>query len=127
MLKKILSQKTEQPFFWITIGLLVVVYIYSWVVALLALIVSIGAYLLMRKSSNERNLEMRQLLNSISQSVDQASTYAVQNLPMGIAIIDMQTNVCWSNSVFRDWLGDACEETELSQLMPHLDLSLIHI
>ena len=122
MLKKILSQKTEQPFFWITIGLLVVVYIYSWVVALLALIVSIGAYLLMRKSSNERNLEMRQLLNSISQSVDQASTYAVQNLPMGIAIIDMQTNVCWSNSVFRDWLGDACEETELSQLMPHLDM-----
>lgn len=70
MLKKMLSPQTEQPFFWIIVILLAVIAVYNWIISLLALILSIGAYLLTRKNSNERNLAMQQLLDSISQGVD---------------------------------------------------------
>ncbi|MFR8761257.1 MAG: PAS domain-containing protein, partial [Megasphaera lornae] len=122
MLKKMLSPQTEQPFFWIIVILLAVIAVYNWIISLLALILSIGAYLLTRKNSNERNLAMQQLLDSISQGVDQASTYAVQNLPIGIAIVDMQGTICWANSVFRDWVGELDAEQQLKQILPNLNL-----
>ena len=53
----------------------------------MAVILTGGAYVLTRKNHNERSREISQFFDAISRSVDQASTYAVQNLPIGIAII----------------------------------------
>ena len=100
--------------------LLIIIAVYNWVIALLALILIGGAYVLTRKNHNERNREISQFFDAISKSVDQASTYAVQNLPIGIAIIDMQSNLCWANSVFRDWVGDIDNDQQLDHIMPNL-------
>ena len=120
MFKTLLSRRSEEPFFLITVLLLIIIAVYNWVIALLALILIGGAYVLTRKNHNERNREISQFFDAISKSVDQASTYAVQNLPIGIAIIDMQSNLCWANSVFRDWVGDIDNDQQLDHIMPNL-------
>ena len=117
MFRDILSKRYEQPF-WIVIAfLLAIIAVYNWVVALLALILLGGIYLITRKTIRERNQEINQLLDAISKSVDQASNYAVQNLPIGIAIIDPQSSLCWANSVFRDWIGDFDDKQRLESVM----------
>ncbi len=122
MLKQILLRRNAEPFFLITILLLAIIAVYNWVIALLALILIIGAYVLTRKNANERNRELSRFFDAVSQSVDQASTYAVQNLPVGIAIIDMQSSLCWANSVFRDWIGDVDNDQRLDHIMPNLHM-----
>lgn len=49
MLKEMLSRRNEEPFFLITVLLLIIIAVYNWVIALLALILIIGAYVLTRK------------------------------------------------------------------------------
>lgn len=122
MFKKLLSRRNEEPIFLIMVLLLAVIAIYNWIIALLALILIIGAYVLTRKNTTERNREISQFFDAISQSVDQASTYAVQNLPIGIAIVDMQSSLCWANSVFRDWVGDIDNDQKLDHIMPNLNI-----
>ncbi len=122
MFKKLLSRRNEEPVFLIMVLLLAVIAIYNWIIALLALILIIGAYVLTRKNTRERNREISQFFDAISQSVDQASTYAVQNLPIGIAIVDMQSSLCWANSVFRDWVGDIDNDQKLDHIMPNLNI-----
>ena len=117
MFKKLLSRRNEEPVFLIMVLLLAVIAIYNWVIALLALILIIGAYVLTRKNTTERNREISQFFDAISQSVDQASTYAVQNLPIG-----MQSSLCWANSVFRDWVGDIDNDQKLDHIMPNLNI-----
>ena len=122
MLKKMLSRRNAEPFFLITILLLAIIAVYNWVIALLALILIVGAYVLTRKNMNERNRELSRFFDAVSRSVDQASTYAVQNLPIGIAIVDMQSSLCWANSVFRDWIGDMDNDQRLDHIMPNLKM-----
>lgn len=122
MFKKLLSRRSEEPFFLIAVLLLVIIAAYNWVIALLALILLSGAYVLTRKNHDERNKEISQFFDAISRSVDQASTYAVQNLPIGIAIIDMESSLCWANSVFRDWVGDIDNDQKLDHIMPNLNI-----
>lgn len=120
MFKNLLSRRSDGPFFLITVLLILVIAVYNWIIALLAVILTGGAYVLTRKNHNERSREISQFFDAISRSVDQASTYAVQNLPIGIAIIDIQSNLCWANSVFRDWVGDIDNDQKLDHIMPNL-------
>lgn len=122
MFKNLMSKRNELPLYIITVLLLLVIAFYNWVIAVLALILIVGAYVLTIKNKNERNREISQFFDAISQSVDQASTYAVQNLPIGIAIIDMQSSLCWANGVFRDWVGDIGNDQKLDHIMPNLNI-----
>ncbi len=120
MFREILTNRYERPFLAVITILLIIIAVYNIIVSLLALIIIVGVYVLTRKNEKERNREINQLLDSISKSVDQASSYAVQNLPIGIAIVDMESSLCWANSVFRDWIGDLNDNQRLQSIMPNL-------
>lgn len=122
MFKKLLTNRNEETFIGVVLVLLLIVAFYNWIIALLAGIVIGGVYVLTHKTNTERNREISQLFDAISQSVDQASTYAVQNLPIGIAIVDMESSLCWANSVFRDWVGDIEDNQRLDYIMPNLNI-----
>ena len=122
MFKKLLTNRNEETFIGVVLVLLLIVAFYNWIIALLAGIVIGGVYVLTHKTNTERNREISQLFDAISQSVDQASTYAVQNLPIGIAIVDMESSLCWANSVFRDWVGDIEDDQRLDYIMPNLNI-----
>lgn len=68
MLKEMLSRRNEEPFFLITVLLLIIIAVYNWVIALLALILIIGAYVLTRKNTNERNREISQFFDAVSKA-----------------------------------------------------------
>lgn len=122
MFKKLLTNRNEETFIGVVLVLLLIVAFYNWIIALLAGIVIGGVYVLTHKTNTERNRGISQLFDAISQSVDQASTYAVQNLPIGIAIVDMESSLCWANSVFRDWVGDIEDDQRLDYIMPNLNI-----
>ena len=122
MFKKLLTNRNEETFIGVVLIMLLIIAFYNWIIALLACIVIGGVYVLTHKTNTERNREISQLFDAISQSVDQASTYAVQNLPIGIAIVDMESSLCWANSVFRDWVGDIEDDQRLDYIMPNLNL-----
>lgn len=122
MFKKLLTNRNEETFIGVVLVLLLIVAFYNWIIALLAGIVIGGVYVLTHKTNTERNREISQLFDAISQSVDQASTYAVQNLPIGIAIVDMESSLCWANSIFRDWVGDIEDDQRLDYIMPNLNI-----
>ena len=122
MFKKLLTNRNEETFIGVVLILLLIIAFYNWIIALLACIVISGVYVLTHKTNTERNREISQLFDAISQSVDQASTYAVQNLPIGIAIVDMESSLCWANSVFRDWVGDIEDDQRLDYIMPNLNI-----
>lgn len=122
MFKKLLTNRNEETFIGVVLILLLIIAFYNWIIALLACIVIGGVYVLTHKTNTERNREISQLFDAISQSVDQASTYAVQNLPIGIAIVDMESSLCWTNSVFRDWVGDIEDDQRLDYIMPNLNI-----
>lgn len=122
MFKKLLTNRNEETFIGVVLVLLLIVAFYNWIIALLAGIVIGGVYVLTHKTNTERNREISQFFDAISQSVDQASTYAVQNLPIGIAIVDMESSLCWANSVFRDWVGDIEDDQRLDYIMPNLNI-----
>lgn len=122
MFKKLLTNRNEETFIGVVLILLLIIAFYNWIIALLACIVIGGVYVLTHKTNTERNREISQLFDAISQSVDQASTYAVQNLPIGVAIVDMESSLCWANSVFRDWVGDIEDDQRLDYIMPNLNI-----
>ena len=122
MLKKLFSGKAEFVYFAVILILLVLIALYNWVIAVLSLILIAGVFVLMHKSDTERNREISRYFDAISKSVDQATTYAVQNLPIGIAIVDKGAGLCWANSVFFDWIGSAEENERLDRSMPNLQI-----
>jgi c-di-AMP phosphodiesterase-like protein len=117
-----LSKRYDQPYIFVVAILLLIIAVYNWIVALLALIIIGGVYVLTRKNIMDHNREISRFFDAISQSVDQASSYAVQNLPIGIAIVDMESSLCWANSVFRDWIGDLEDNQKLQSIMKNLNI-----
>jgi cyclic-di-AMP phosphodiesterase len=122
MFRNMLAKRYDQPFILVIGILLLIIAVYNWIVAVLALIIIGGVYVLTRKNIMEHNQEMSRFFDAISQSVDQASSYAVQNLPIGIAIVDMESSLCWANSVFRDWIGDFEDNQKLQGIMKNLNI-----
>ena len=52
-------------------------------------------------------------------NVTQASNFALQNLPMGIALVNKQGTLVWNNSVFADWIKvDWNKLQKMSALLP---------
>ena len=106
--------------------LILVIAFHNWIISLLSLILVVGVFLLTQKTIKERENVLNRYLDMMARNVDQASSYALQNLPIGIVIIDMKAHVQWCNSVFRDWFGDLEENhVRLQSVMPELVIDKI--
>lgn len=93
----------------------------NWQMALLCAIVVLALLLYVGRRAIRRRDKLLHYIKTMIANVDEISTYALQNLPMAMAIIDNKSHICWSNSVFRDWLGGETEKTQrLSGVMPAL-------
>lgn len=95
----------------------------NWPLALLACIVVIAGYLYNYKMIHRRRRLLIQYLDSVVKGVTQGSNFALQNLPTAMVVIDSKARICWSNSVFRDWLPCDMDKTQrLNGLIPSLRL-----
>lgn len=117
------KNRSDRVYAAIVILLLAVLAWLNPIVAGLCALVAFGVYLVLRKTEIEQERVWRHYLNAVSASVTEASLYATQNLPIGIAIIDEKSMLVWSNSVFRDWVQELKEGDRLQKLLPQTQLA----
>lgn len=104
--------KVEKPMIAIIIMLIAVLAIFNWQVAILCIIVAAAMLGFISHRAKKRRNDLESYFRTMTFNVNQTTHYALQNLPIAIVIIDNKMNVCWSNSVFNDWLGGDLEKTQ---------------
>lgn len=91
----------------------------NWAIAILALIIVVAAYLVNYNTLHNRRRLAREQFSAMMKNVTQASNFALQNLPMGIVLVNKQGTLVWNNSVFADWVKvDWNKLQKMSALLP---------
>lgn len=114
--------KVEKPMLGIIVILLALLAWLNWQLALVTSVIVLGILLFIGKRASNRRSDLKSYLENMTDNIDQTSNYALQNLPTAIVIIDGNGNICWSNSVFRDWLGGNAEKRN-----DYLGLCLLYV
>ncbi|WP_312515275.1 DHH family phosphoesterase [Anaerospora sp.] len=123
----------QGPSFWfdtriylaVVAALLLIVAFYNQYVAVLGIVLLYALYLYGRDRHWERRKALTQYIESMAYTLDQASTYALQNLPLAIAIVDEEGQLYWSNSVLAEWFGDVHTGQSLFDALPTLEAEKI--
>ncbi len=120
------------PSFWfdtrvylaVSAALLLVILFYNKYVAVIGAILLYILYLYGRERHLERQKELSAYLDLMSENVGQAARYALQNLPLAIAIVEENGKFHWHNSVFADWLGaELAPGDSIARFWPGIDIA----
>ena len=105
----------------IFILLAIIVYL-NWQLAMLCGIVVFAAYMYVWRTIRRGHHLRRAQFDRMAKGITQASTFALQNLPVGIVIIDENNKICWCNSVFKAWVPSTNSDKtmKLSGFIPTL-------
>ena len=121
------------PSFWfdtrvylaVSLALLLVISFYNPYLALLGVVLLYALYLYGKERCKDFQKAWTDYFHSMAHHVDQASAYALQQLPLGIAIIDKNGTLVWSNTVLREWFGDGVPENVLPHFAADADMAKI--
>lgn len=120
------------PSFWfdtrvylaVSASLLVVILFYNKYVAVIGAILLYLLYLYGRERHLQRQKELSAYLDLMSENIGQAARYALQNLPLAIAIVDETGKLHWFNSVLAAWSGtELAPGDRLAGFWPEIDLA----
>ncbi|MDR3588750.1 MAG: DHH family phosphoesterase [Negativicutes bacterium] len=120
----------ERPSFWfdtriylaVSAALLLVIVFYNPYIAVLGAILLFALYRYGRERYLTRRRELDAYIDSLSQNVGRASLYALQNVPLAIAILERSGQLHWRNGVLADWAGVELEAGDLIQkAWPQID------
>ncbi len=94
----------------------------NWQLAMLCGIVVFASYMYVWRTIRRGHHLRRAQFDRMAKGITQASTFALQNLPVGIVIIDENNKICWSNSVFKAWVPsrNSDKTMKLSGFIPTL-------
>lgn len=109
--------KVEKPMMVIIVILLLVLSWYNLMVGMLCAIVAIAALFFVIRNSRKRRDDLASYIEMMVNNVEHSNNYALQNLPLAIAVVDNKSHICWSNSVFKDWFGFDIEKTQRLSLI----------
>lgn len=83
--------------------LLMVIMFYNKSVAVLGLILLAALYLYGRERHAQQQKELNAYLASMVQNVGELAAYAVNKLPVAIALVDADGRLYWGNEVLNEW------------------------
>ena len=109
----------------VAIALLMVILYYNIYLAVLGAILVYALYLYGKERLKEGQKAFAEYIRSMKHSIDQASAYALQNLPIAIAIVDQGGRLNWCNGILKEWVGDIPPGQPLTEAFNGLDISLI--
>lgn len=125
----------REPSFWFdvrvylaltTILVVIIAFLEKWL-ALIGVILLYVMYYFGRRRYSQREKALTRYLESVISNVDKATYYAMQELPMAIAIIDEAQQIHWRNHVFAEWFGeDAIEGQRVDVVCPAVDFASFH-
>lgn len=119
----------QGPSFWfdtrvylaVSAALLMIIVFYNRYFAILGIILLFVLYMYGKERYAQQQKALNVYLNTMSQTIDQATSYALQNLPVAIAIVDSEGRLHWFNSVLADW----AEGEEMEEIQQGQDVSVI--
>lgn len=104
-------------------ALLAVIVYYNYYVAILGAVLLYVLYLYGRERQVEQQKQIQAYLNDMSKHIDQASLYALQKLPLAIAIINESGILYWHNEVMANWVEEETLQGEsMSKVWPGLSV-----
>ncbi len=108
------------------IFLLVLILYLNWLIGVMATIVALAVYGGNYKTIYHRRRLAIESFDSMAHGVTQASNFALQNLPVAIAVVNQDGVIGWSNSVFRDWIrADWDKPQNISTVLSHLRMDKV--
>ncbi|MEG6584385.1 DHH family phosphoesterase [Dendrosporobacter sp. 1207_IL3150] len=103
--------------------LLLIIMFYNKSVAVLGIILLIALYLYGRERHIQQQKELNAYLASMIQNVGELSAYAIQNLPLAIALVDSDGRINWGNEELSKWTdGKARLSESILKSWPSLPL-----
>lgn len=109
----------------VAVALLMVIFYYNIYLAVLGAILVYALYLYGKERLKEGQKAFAEYIRSMKHSIDQASAYALQNLPIAIAIVDQGGRLNWCNGILKEWVGDIPPGQPLTEAFSGLDISAI--
>lgn len=92
--------------------LLLVIVFYNRYLAVLGILLLFVLYMYGKERHAQQQKALNTYLNAMTHTIDQASGYALQNLPLGIAIVDSAGKLHWFNSILSGWMNGRIEQGE---------------
>ena len=119
----------QGPSFWfdmrvyvaVSLSLLLIISFYNVYLAVLGVVLLYALYLYGKERCSAIQKTWTEYLQSMSYHVEQASSFALENLPLAIAIIDRDNKLVWSNSVLRTWFGELQPGQQLPKVIHEWD------
>ena len=89
----------------------------NWQLGLLLFIVVAACIVWIKRRDMMQERLLMQYLDNLSYAVSAGTSYAVKNLPVGIAVMDEKKKLVWTNGVFRSWISSAEEGTSFRDIV----------
>ena len=109
--------------FILIIGLLVVIVgVYERLFLPVGIAILLGVYLFSRKLYNSKEAWFNRYLDTVVRNIERANNYAIQQLPIGIAVFENDGKLQWKNEMFQTWVaGKAIDGAYLKDILPPPD------
>lgn len=105
------------------IGILVIIVgIYEHLFLPVGIVVLCGVYLFSKKLYQSKEAWFNHYLDTVVRNIERANNYAIQQLPIGIAVFEADGKLQWKNEIFQTWVaGKAVEGAYLKDILPPPD------
>ncbi|MGL5207132.1 MAG: DHH family phosphoesterase [Acidaminococcaceae bacterium] len=113
----------DNKVFMLIIGLLVVIVgIYERLFLPLGIVILLGVYFFSKKLYEAKEAWFNRYLDTVVRNIERVNNYAVQQLPIGIAVFENDGKLQWKNEIFQTWVvGKAVDGAYLKDILPPPD------
>ncbi len=102
--------------------LVIIVSIYEHLLLPVGIAILFGVYLFSKKLYRSKEVWFNRYLDTVVRNIERANNYAIQQLPIGIAVFESDGKLQWKNEMFQTWVaGKAVEGAYLKDILPPPD------
>lgn len=113
----------DNKVFILIIGILVlIVGIYEYLFLPLGIAMLLGVYFFSRRLYRSKETWFNYYLDTVVRNIERANNYAIQQLPIGIAVFEEDGKLQWKNEMFQTWVaGKAVDGAYFDDIIPPPD------
>lgn len=87
-------------------ALLLLIAFYNHYIALLGAVLLTALYLYGRERHKQQQKELNEYITAMVTNVNDVADYALENIPMGMLLVDAGGEIHWKNTTFDRWMGE---------------------
>lgn len=104
------------------VGVLAGIFNNSLLIAALSCILLVVVFYFSQRNSRLREAWINHYMDTVVRNIERANNYAVQRIPVGIAVFDKEGKLQWKNKIFLECIGRFVEDGEpMDKVLPPPD------